>query len=852
MNKVKNQKVVERLSVRSLRSARLRNLVAVCAIALTTIMFTTLFTIGGSLLSTMQEATMRQVGTRAHGGFKFMTEEQYEQISKDKKIKDISYNIIIGLAENPELNKVCTEIRYTEKKAAEWGYCMPTTGELPEKKYDIATTTNVLDALGVPHKLGEKVTLEFTVKGQKISQEFTLCGFWEADVALGVSEAFVSREYCDEVAPVLHVPLYEQEEIDTINMYAGSVNPSLWFATSWDIEGQMDALMERCGLDKNLVNPGVNWGYATMDVDAGSIMLVVFVLLLVLLSGYLIIYNIFSISVTRDIHFYGLLKTIGTTGRQLKRIVRRQAFLLCIIGIPVGLAAGYFCGAILMPIIMKTTTIAISMVISPDPFIFIGAALFALLTVWISCIRPCKIAASVSPVEAVRFTGIAQIKKKRKKSRKVSSLSMAMAQLARERKKAVLVVLSLSLSLILLNGTYILVHGFDMDKFLNNLSVTDFLLEDATLRSGFIGAEEMEGVSDRLRETVSELPGVKDQGCVWAKENVHVLSDAAWERTQEIVEKNKGEFAEKYIRENLRMLKEAHSIFSHIYGVDASILPYIGTDGEGGFHRTQIDTEKFASGDYVIATAFWSDGRDAYYEPGDQVTLDFGNGKQKTYTVLEIGDIPYAMGPQHSHMIDVYFILPGDEFERQYGKTQPLCTTFNVEPEYREQTEQWAESYCEDVESNMTYTSKGTYEKEFQNEKNMFAIVGGTMGGILGLIGILNFVNAMITSIAARKQELAMLQSVGMTGKQVKRMLMGEGFIYITLTVGIALSVGSLICFGLIRLISLQIWFISYHFSVTPVLIATPILGLMALLVPLTGYHSISKQSVVERLRETE
>ena len=96
----------------------------------------------------------------------------------------------------------------------------------------------------------------------------------------------------------------------------------------------MEALIARCGFDPERINTGVNWAYSSSTVDVTTLLLVVGVLLLILVSGYLIIYNIFYISVAHDIRFYGLLKTIGTTGKQLKRIVRRQALLLSCIGIP--------------------------------------------------------------------------------------------------------------------------------------------------------------------------------------------------------------------------------------------------------------------------------------------------------------------------------------------------------------------------------------------------------------------------------------------------------------------------------------------------------------------------------------
>lgn len=108
-------------------------------------------------------------------------------------------------------------------------------------------------------------------------------------------------------------------------------------------------------------------------------------------TGYLIIYNIFQISVAGDIRFYGLLKTIGTTPRQLKRIIRQQALLLCLIGIPAGLLLGYGIGAVLVPVVLRSTQLDTGITtISTSPVIFLGSMLFALLTVLLSCSKPGK------------------------------------------------------------------------------------------------------------------------------------------------------------------------------------------------------------------------------------------------------------------------------------------------------------------------------------------------------------------------------------------------------------------------------------------------------------------------------
>lgn len=102
----------------------------------------------------------------------------------------------------------------------------------------------------------------------------------------------------------------------------------------------------------------------------------------------MIIYNIFYISISKDIRFYGLLKTIGTTNRQLKKLVRRQALLLGLVGTPIGLILGYVVSFFVTPVVMSTTSMANEQLVSVNPLIFIGGGLFTLITVWISCIKP--------------------------------------------------------------------------------------------------------------------------------------------------------------------------------------------------------------------------------------------------------------------------------------------------------------------------------------------------------------------------------------------------------------------------------------------------------------------------------
>lgn len=844
MIKVNNRRAVTLLSNRGLRAQRLRNLIAVIAIALTATMFMSVFTISGSIVDTMQDSTMRQVGTSAHGGFKLLTRDQWDVLREDPQVKELSYNIMIASAENPELNKTPTEIRWTEEAAAEWSFSAPTTGRLPESGLELCTSTAVLDALGLPHELGVRVPLTFTVHGKTYQEIFTLCGYYEVENIMAISEAYVSREYCDRVAPVIQTPLYESGSSD----YAGTINPSFYFSSSWDIEKQVADLKERCGFDERVAE-GVNWAYATSSMDVQSVLMLAVILLLVLFSGYLIIYNVFYISVSRDIRFYGLLKTIGTTGRQLKKIVRRQAFLLCLIGIPLGLVVGWLCGRALLPFIMEISAFSEEYVVSADPLLWLGTILFSLLTVWISCIRPCRLAARVSPIEAVRYHGGDRKPKRRtRRAKTVTPFAMGIANLRRDRKKTVLVVISLTLSMILLNGTYTLVNGFDMDQYLKSRLVTDFMVRDASLDNVTASVKITDGVNADERSEIAALPGLEGMGSVYLYEYAHFLDDSAYETVCDIAAEMKaaGDLPSPYADESLRRLEEEHQVSASVYGVDAYLWDKI-EQGEG----LSLDTERFAGGEYVIVNDnTMEEHHDSFYQPGDSVTLDFGNGNTKQYTVLTVGNLPYCLGPQYGSYLGVEFILPSSEYLRQMGDVQALNTCFDVDEAHTEETETFLKSYCEN--SNLSYLSRAVYEQEFTDLQLMFSLVGGVLGMILGLIGILNFVGAVINSILSRRREFAMLQAVGMTGGQLKRMLMTEGVFYTVLTLFFAATVGNVLFYAAIQILTREMDFFTYHVTLLPLFVSLPFLLIITLFVPLLANRVLSRQSVVERLRDVD
>ena len=484
MIRVSNRARVRRLGRQAMGAAKTRNLIAIVAIALTTVLFTSLFTIALSINDGFQQSNFRQAGGYAHGSFKNVTLDQVDVLKEDPLVEAYGLRRMLGMATGDPFQKTHVEVAYADANYAQWSYATPTTGALPQEGTDqAAADTQVLDLLGVTPEIGAQFTLTLDVDGQETTQTFTLSGWWEHDAAIPAGFVQVPNSRVEAVLQEAGVTPPGSDGI------TGAWSMDVMLPNSLHIDGDMGEILARCGFQsddpsgENYINYGVNWGYTGAqlleDMDPATLVLIGVVLVLILLTGYLIIYNVFQISVANDVRFYGLLKTIGTTGRQIKAMLRQQALLLSCVGIPIGLAVGWLVGGRLTPAVVAQLD-GVSDVVSVSPVIFLGSAGFALLTVFLSCARPGRMAAKVSPVEAVRYTEGSGSRKKTRRPRKAFSLAgMAWANLGRSRGKTVVTVLSLTLAVVLLNFTVTVARGFDMDKYVSRQLCTDFTLADA-------------------------------------------------------------------------------------------------------------------------------------------------------------------------------------------------------------------------------------------------------------------------------------------------------------------------------------------------------------------------------------
>ena len=197
---VKNRKCIRKLSLKSLYANRRRNLIAIFAIALTTLLFTSMFTIVLSLNASYETYQFRQVGGYAHGTFKDVSPEQAERIAAHPKVKAAGIRKVIGITAEGVFAKVPAEISYMDANCTKWSYATPTTGRMPESGKEVAMDTAALQLLGVTPELGAEVTVSYSITDKDqtaftVTDTFTLVGYWDYDELMPVHYINISRDY---------------------------------------------------------------------------------------------------------------------------------------------------------------------------------------------------------------------------------------------------------------------------------------------------------------------------------------------------------------------------------------------------------------------------------------------------------------------------------------------------------------------------------------------------------------------------------------------------------------------------------------------------------------------------------
>lgn len=840
MTKVKSNPTINLLTIKFVKNNKRRNIIAILAIIMTTVMFTSLFTALLSMIKSNLNMNIRESMTTCHTSIQDLTKEQFEKIRNDKTIDLYGYNIFMTLAENKQLRASSVEIRYADENAAKGYMSFPTKGRMPEKENEIALSTITLNLLEIPHELGTKVPIECILNGKKVSKEFVLSGYWKGDPVFMSQLAWVSEEFC------LKNSKKALEETIEEGDYEGSYNLSIWYDNLWGLQEKTDYLDKTYKISDSQAKISVSYAYDLLIGEDGFPINIVFIVLIIIfIAGYLIIFNVFYISVQRDIRQYALLKNIGTTGRQLRKIVRGQALFLSIIGIPIGMVIGYIAGGKMTPMLVENNVqLEGNVLVTANPFVFIVSALFSLITIYIACMKPCRIVGKLSATEAI---GISEVsgEKKHKPTRNVTPFFMALSNLRRIWKKAAIVICSLMLPVMILNAVYMIQKGFNVQEFVDTYISADFHVSGCTHN---FKTSDLAAITPDIGTLLEKQKYVKSVNYVYDTETHHKLNKKEYKMLCSILDKLKKEnVLDKKMLKKEEEYVEGKNVVSHILGID-----------EMSFQKMEYQTEKttwkkFVSGKYVIVGAL-SDVLGFPYQIGDKVKLEFGNGKSKTYTVLTFGELPYDMRYPFGSgtYLDYTFYLPKDEYIAQTGNENARAAYIKVKDGKKQEFYKWIKDYTANHAPFLYFESSIELEKEAKGfaEKYYYTLV--LLGGIIFVIGVLNFFNTSAVSILGRKRELSLLEAVGMTKKQIRKMLMYEGMFYLLTAFFIANTIGITFVKKIIDNTVGKAFYYTYQFDLTASIVILPILIGIAVFIPLYNYHKMCSETVVERIRMEE
>ena len=874
-----NKAVIKKLANRSFRSNKMRNVIAVIAIALTTFLFTAVLTIGMGAKGALEYSMAKLMGSSADALVQGVSEEQFQQIKENAMFEKVGCWIPVDIMTNT--NRRVAEVDYADQNQLEIRMLTPRIGSAPQKANEVLVSANILKDLNIEEKIGAEIPVELKVRqsGQSYHFDMVVSGIYDTPNEKA-EFVIVSKAFLEENSEMM-------SDLAQQRPGCGIYTADVVMRDNYMIKDRISELVRNIGGnpdDRNAENYVRVAPNPIISNDSGLTMWLVAGVfgILFLFCGYLLIYNVFEIAVTNDIRQYGLLRTVGTTSQQIKRLVNRQALYLFLIGTPFGLLFGTLLGRSILPAALQIFAVDFSggnIAVGTLPYLGIiaGAVLFSGLTVCISTRKPVKKASRVSPIEAIRYVEQNTVSIKRKKT-KVGAVipRMAKANLQRNKRRTVFIVISLTLSIVLLNSVFIFSGSFDEGAYIEKMTRSDFMAYSPESQAAF-GNEfgHDSAVPEKAVEEIKEQPGVTNEVYLYRNtfEDDHISCD--WGTPYVVDNTNKYAFILPehinlgvYQTENGKEyagLTADNLPLGNVFGFSENLLNKM--DIIEGETDLSVLKEKLWNGNNVILMAKYDDkgkldgGADdssyrglsvgdtiQFYEngtPTEEFTIIAKVAATKGETFLTGGGANIATD------IDGPLIYMSEKKFKEIYETPTLYGfLFDVEEQYQQEMETHLMQ-----DTDVAYTSILTMKATVSGVKNVVLMIGGVIGAVFALVGLINFINLVMTNIITRRHEFATMQSIGMTNQQLRRMMISESFSYVVMAGIIGTLAAGVLGITLVKAFvqngptSLMM---TFQMTLLPALIMLVLFLVLAFIVPIVALRLFNNRSVVERLRVNE
>lgn len=826
MFRIHNRRLFWRLAGRSIRANRSRHLLTALAVFLSTLMLFSIFTIGVNYFRNLQVMMDRLDGV-TDALLYAPTQEQYEQVQATPGVEVVGIRMSPGSETIPGAMGFEIPLQHWYYDEAAWEYqILPmlsdVVGTYPQDILEVMMSIDTLKRLGI-----DEPEVGMTIH---LTRDYQLTG-WFTDYK---SEDRVLRS-----------------ESGTRELY-----PEFWgwdscqLGVCWSEEGTWETLQQIPLTDTQHWELTPQRSVVSLEQVLG---LLGFTALLILVGSCLFVSNILSLSVQHDIRFYGMLKTLGTTPRQLRTLVRAKAILAALAGLVPGMLAAMLLCLEVVPRALETLAndnmSAMPRTVTFYPIIFLGTILFVALTVALSSWRPARLAGKISPMQALSYTGLPG-GRRGKAGRRSGLRSMALHNVFRQKKQAARVFASLTLGAVLILAVNSVFH-LDMPEYdTNGYDITIYSSGETNPEEDSIFAQIL---NHSAMEAITQLDGIEKME-ITRESRLYIQSDPAvlWPYAKQ--------WARHVSKDDPAAVKERMEAYQASAGqfeeTQAVTLELSALEEYNQTAEHPVDLEAFAAGDILLVSG-WAEEMESPEDfsvmIGQALSIRGRDGQVQSFTIggVECGDIYLEISANGTgHVPGVLVSQAGMDRINPDADIRNIC--IDAQEGQLMTLDQAIQEILAVAPDHVEYVSAAQAQADYAQNQQTVALVGNGVCILMVLMGLMNYVNVMAASVQTRRRELAMMESLGMTRRQLRAMVMWEGGIYAVLSSVLFLA-GCGILWAAFSDTHIDAGVLAFSFVWPPRLVVGLVLALLVLCpcISALAYRVSSREPVIQRLRET-
>lgn len=819
-------KMTTRVAYCNMRHYKSKNILIGIAIILTTLLLFVIPSIGKDMVE-VNFAVINKIYPTWHALYRNVDESTVMKLAAHHDVKTYGLRSDAGYM---NLEDATVSMMYMDRTGMELYKVKLKEGQLPQKENDIVVSKGILEALGQNGKIGDTITVPYQIlkdDGLDYTKEkdFRICGFLadnesskeQKQYTSLVSEAFLKAEI-----PVEQV---KYRFLLQVNGQKGN--------TTADYTETIQNIARQFGISEDDMN--INKEYLAANyVDPATIPVIVGIMLIVVLAGIITIYSVYYVSMNQRVREFGKLKAIGATKRQLRQIVLREGMGVALFAIPIGLLIGTVAVKVVLLQFVEHAkdsnvliTEAYKVVAKGEVqlyywWIYLLAVAVTLCTVYLSLMKPMRMAAKVSEIEAMRYQGGSKRQKSSRKGYQFLNIGrLTKRNLAENKKKSTITIVSMAVTgIFVMMVATVLSCANPMESAKSSIvgqyEISPIVESGNKEHPEYEWAEVQKNnpLNEGLKQQIEELDGV---------ERVDVFT---------ALKVSGGPFEEKIGTEFINGVPEEYA-----------------EELKKGITEGNVTYEELKSGDKVIldrALLHWYPD----IKVGDKLKLNIHDGDntfQKEIEVAAIGE--YGTGLTNYNCL----IMAKEGAEKLTINNSSSYFQVIADKDYDEALE----ASLQAIVDGSGRLQMRTWKNEYDTWENAIQMTRGACYAfiiILAAISIMNLINTMINSVHVRKKELGMMQAIGMSDRQLMKMLQLEGIFYTVGTLIISIGVGSLAGYPLFLYAKRTGMFdiSTYHYPVTAAIIIILTLFVIQMLLAIFIAKSVRKDSLIERIRFSE